>query len=70
MAPGANCEEVKEAMGDMDDTPPRKERERTPEELRCSPKLNKKMKIEKLGEQQHERSCSLPHKASLKSVKA
>ena len=67
---GANCEDVEEAMADLDDTPPHGERERTPEELRCSPKRNKKMKMEKLGEQQYERSRSLPRKASLKSVKA
>jgi len=28
---GANCEDVEETMADMDDTPPHKERERTPE---------------------------------------
>ena len=67
---GATCEDVEEAMADMDDTPPHRERDRTPEESRRSPKRNKKMKMEKRGEQQHKRSCSLPRKASLKSVKS
>ena len=37
-------------MADKDDTPPHKDRDLTPEELRRSPKRNKKMKMEKLGE--------------------
>jgi len=47
---GATCENVEKAMADLDDNPPHRERERTPEELRRSPKRNKKMKMEKLGE--------------------
>ena len=67
---GASCEGVDVAMADKDDTPPHKDRDRTLEELRRSPKRNKKMKMEKLGEEQRARSRSLPRKASHKSVKA
>ena len=65
---GAKSESEDEAIDNRDDTLVHRERERTPE-LRRSPKRNKKMKIDKLGEQQHERYRSLPRKASLKSVK-
>jgi hypothetical protein len=57
------------AMAVRDDTPIHREREWTQEDLWHNPKRNKKMKIDKLGKQQ-ERSCSLPQRASLKSVKA
>ena len=67
---GASCEGTDVAMVDKDDTPSHKDWDRTPEELRPSPKRNKKMKMEKLGEEQRERSRSLPRKASHKSVKA
>ena len=66
---GASYEGVDVAMTDKDDTPPHKERDRTPEEIRSSPKRNKKMKMEILGEEQRGRSRSLPRKASHKSVK-
>jgi hypothetical protein len=67
---GASCEGVDVPMAETDDTPPHKDRDRTPDELTRSPKRNKKMKMDKLGEQQRERSRSLPRKASHKSVKA
>jgi hypothetical protein len=66
---GASCEGVDVAMAEMDDTPPHKDRNGTPEELRRSPNRNKKMKMDKLGEQKRERSRRLPRKASHKSVK-
>ena len=65
---GASCVGVDVAMADKDDTPPYKDRDRTPE-LRRSPKRNKKMKLEKLGEEQRRRSRSLPRKTSHKSGK-
>jgi hypothetical protein len=52
-------------MTQKDDTTPHKDRDRTPEENKRSPKRNKKLKMEKSGE----RSRSLPRKASHKSVK-
>jgi hypothetical protein len=67
---GASCEGVDVTMAEADDTPPHKDRDRTPEELKRSPKRNKKIKMGKLGEQQRERSRSLPRKASHKNVKA
>jgi len=66
---GASSEWVDVAMADKDDTPPHKDRDRTPEELRRSPKRNKKMKLEKREEEQRGRSRSLPRKALHKSVK-
>jgi hypothetical protein len=66
---GTKCEEVDGKMADKDVTSSHMERERTPDELRSSPTPNK-MKIYKPWEQKHERSRSLPRKASLKSVKA
>jgi hypothetical protein len=65
----ASCEGVDVAMAETDDTPPHNDRDRTPEELRRSPKRNKKMKMDKVGEQQGEGSRSLPRKAPHKSVK-
>jgi hypothetical protein len=53
-------------MAQKDDTTPHKDRDRTPEENRTIPKRYKKLKMDKFGE----RSRSLPHKASHKSVKA
>jgi hypothetical protein len=52
-------------MAQKDDTTPHKDRDRTPEENRRSPKRNIKLKMDKFGE----RSQSLPRKASHKSVK-
>jgi hypothetical protein len=65
----ASYEGVDIAMADKDDTPPHKDRDQTPEELRCQ-KRNKNLKIDKLGEQQRESSRSLRRKRSHKSVKA
>jgi hypothetical protein len=67
---GAKIEGEDGAMADKDDTPVPRERERTQEDLRLNPKRNKKMKLDKHVDQQHERSRSLPRKASSKSVKA
>jgi hypothetical protein len=67
---GAKNEGEDGAMADKDDMPVHRERERTQEDLRRSPKRTKKMKLEKNGDQQQERSRSLPRKASSKSVKA
>jgi hypothetical protein len=53
-------------MAQKDDTPPYKDRDRTPEENRRSRKRNKKLKMDKFGEQQRERARSLPRKASQK----
>jgi hypothetical protein len=37
-------------MTEKDDAPPHKDRDRTPEEIRRSPKRNKKLKMDKPGE--------------------
>jgi hypothetical protein len=66
---GAKSECEDGAMSDKDDTPLHRGRERTQEDLRRSPKRTKKMKLDKNGDQQQERSRSLPRKASSKSVK-
>ena len=58
------------AMEDKDDTPVHREGEQTQEDLRRNPKRTKKMKLDKIGDQQHEQSRSLTQKASGKSVKA
>jgi hypothetical protein len=57
------------AMADKDDTPVHRERERTQEDLRRSPKRTKKMKLDKNRDQQQEQSRGLPRKASSKCVK-
>jgi hypothetical protein len=67
---GESCEGFDVAMSETDNIPPHKDRHQTPDELRRSPKRNKNMKMDKLGEQQRERYRSLPRKASHKSVKA
>jgi hypothetical protein len=64
---GASCVVVDVAMAETDYTTPEKDRDRTQEELRRSSKRNKKMKMDKLGEQQREQSRSLPRKASHKA---
>ena len=42
------------AMAVKDDTPVHRERERTQEDLRRSPKRTKKMKLDKLGDEKYE----------------
>ena len=54
---------------DQDNHPIRSEMERTQEETRHSPKRNKKMKIDKNGEQQTEQSRSLHTQMTHKSWK-
>jgi hypothetical protein len=50
---------------DKADPPAPEEPERTQEEIRRAPKRTKKMKLDKNGEQQPERSRSLPRKATV-----
>jgi hypothetical protein len=66
---GATSGGEEDASADRVGTPVPRKREGTSEDLGRSPKSNKKMEIDKLGEQHHERSRSLPRRASLKSVK-
>jgi hypothetical protein len=47
---GASGEGGVVTITEKDDTPPHKDRDRTPEEIRRSPKRNKKLKIDKPGE--------------------
>jgi hypothetical protein len=53
------------AKTDKADPPAQEEPERTHEEVRRAPKRTKKMKLDTNGEQQQERSRSLPRKATV-----